>query len=361
MSALPPLYASWMERALPGAIPSESKATCDKCAMCTRSDEPSNGASFFNSETKCCTYLPELYNFLVGAVLADEDPAMEKGRASVEERLEAKLEVTPLGLGKSPSYNLLYEHSLDAFGLSRKMRCPHYIEEEGGSCGIWRHRNAVCTTWFCKHERGATGLKFWRTILRLLSQVEKELSRWCVLELGLETKALELLLLHTPTNRSQNKLNAEQIDHVADLKAYRQLWGKWMGQEREFYQECARLVSNLSWEDILQICGPEVLLLTRLTREAYSRLTSNRLPESVRLKPLKILEVGRDWVKVKAYSNYDPLKVPRKLFEALPDLKGQLTVEALQTVANEKGLRLTNRLIQKMVDFEILTAETEAE
>jgi len=361
MSALPPLYARWMETALLGAIPRETKATCDKCAMCALSDEPGNGASFFNPEAKCCTYLPELYNFLAGAVLADEDPATEKGRVSVEERLEAKLEVTPLGLGQLPSYNLLYDHSLHAFGQSRELRCPHYIEDGGGSCGIWRHRNAVCATWFCKHERGATGLKFWRTLLRLLTQIEKELSRWCVLEIGIETRALELLLLNTPTNRRQTRLSAKQIDHVADLKSYRQLWGQWMGQERKFYQECARLVSNLSWEDTLHICGPEVLLLTRLTREAYDRLTLNRLPEFVRLKPLQIVEAGTDWVKVRTYSGHDPLKMPRKLFEFLPFLKGQLTTEALQSLANEKGLRLTDDLIQKMVDFEVLTAGTEAE
>ena len=37
----------------------------------------------FEPSTKCCTFLPELPNFLVGAMLADTDPAAAEGRASV--------------------------------------------------------------------------------------------------------------------------------------------------------------------------------------------------------------------------------------------------------------------------------------
>src|SRR5262245_22308800 len=119
MSALPPLYTGWMEKALPGEIPGESKSTCDKCAMCVHADERpgSGGTLFFNPQVKCCSYLPELPNFLVGGVLIDKDPAFQKGRASVEARLEAKVEVTPFGMGQFPSYSLLYANA-DAFGRS---------------------------------------------------------------------------------------------------------------------------------------------------------------------------------------------------------------------------------------------------
>lgn len=357
MSSLPPLYADWMKEALPGPIPSESKATCEKCAMCDHSGEPGHGALFFNPQAKCCTYLPELPNFLVGGILADEDPALAKGRASVEARLEAKIEVTPFGLGQPPSYNLLYTHAEDAFGQSRNLRCPHYVEEGEGFCGIWQYRNAVCTTWFCKHERGATGLKFWRALMRLLMQVEVGLSRWCVLELDLGIKALEILSARISAPRERPRLNAHQIDQIADPEAYRLLWGRWLGQEREFYRECARRVSPLSWEDITRICGPEVLILTRIGQETYDRLTSTQVPELLRLKPIQITGMGPDWVQVKTYSGYDPLRLPRKLLEALPYLASQPTPEALQTLENEKGLRLSRDLVRKLVDFDILTEE----
>ncbi|HET9234949.1 MAG TPA: hypothetical protein VFP10_12480, partial [Candidatus Eisenbacteria bacterium] len=73
MSALPPLYAAWMEKILPGKIPSENNATCDNCAMCAPEDQtPQSSGFFFDPHVKCCSYLPELYNFLVGGILADE-------------------------------------------------------------------------------------------------------------------------------------------------------------------------------------------------------------------------------------------------------------------------------------------------
>jgi hypothetical protein len=362
MSTLPPLYAGWMEKVLPGTIPSESRATCDKCAMCARSDErPGSDALFFDPHVKCCSYLPVLHNFLVGGILADEDPALSQGRASVEARLEARIEVTPLGLGRSAPYDLLYTHAKEAFGISRNLRCPHYIDEEGGRCGIWRHRNAVCTTWFCKHERGAIGLKFWRTLLQLLSRVEVGLSRWCVLELDIGTRALESLFPIGSANREPPKLNAKQIDQVADLEAHRLRWGKWLGREREFYRECARLVDDLSWEDIARICGPEVLVFTKLVQEAYDRLTSNQMPEIVRLQPVHIMGMGQDWVQVTAYSGNDPLKLPRKLLEVLPYLQSQPIAEALQAVQREKGLRLSLDVVRKLIDFDILAAAPETE
>lgn len=362
MSVLPPLYTGWMEKVLPGTIPNESKATCDKCAMCAHSGEqPGNGALFFDPHVKCCSYLPVLHNFLVGGILADEDPALGQGRASVEARLEARIEVTPFGLGQSAPYNLLYTHAKGAFGISRNLRCPHYIDEEGGSCGIWRHRNAVCTTWFCKHERGATGLKFWRTLLQLLLQVEVGLSRWCVLELDIGTRALESLFPLDSANREQPKLTANQIDQVPDLEAYRLLWGNWLGREREFYQECARLVNDLTWEDITRICGPEVLVFTKLVQEAYDRLTSNQMPEIVRLKPIQITGMGQDWAQVTAYSVNDPLKLPRKLLEVLPYLQSQPISEALQVIQREKGIQLNRDVVRKLIDFDILAAEPEAE
>jgi hypothetical protein len=76
--------------------------------MCQKpEDRPGQAMLFFNAETKCCTYLPALYNFLVGSILTDKDPAFAVGRASVEARLDAQVEVTPLGLGMSRPFRVL--------------------------------------------------------------------------------------------------------------------------------------------------------------------------------------------------------------------------------------------------------------
>jgi hypothetical protein len=356
MTALPPLYAGWAEKILPGTIPNESKATCDRCAMCDHTQERPGPSGFFDPLAKCCTYLPELANFLAGGILA-EAPAGSEGRASLEARLEAKIEITPLAVGRSPVDSLLFEHAADAFGRNRTLRCPHFIEEEGGgSCGIWQHRNAVCVSWFCKHDRGATGMRFWRALMHLLTQVEKGLSRWCVLELEIGIQALERLFVLSPGPRERLKLNGLQLDRVADLEAYRLLWGRWLGREREFYQQCARLVGDLSWDDVTRICGPDVRVLTQLVQEAYDRLTSDQVPEIVRLKDVQIIGLTHDSVQVATYSPHDPLKFPRKLFDVLPYLDNHPLSEALQTIEKEKGLRLSRELVRKLVDFEILSS-----
>ena len=60
------------------------------------------GALVFAAETKCCTYVPEVPNFLVGRILDDPDPAFAPGRATVNQRIDARVSVTPLGLGRPP-------------------------------------------------------------------------------------------------------------------------------------------------------------------------------------------------------------------------------------------------------------------
>src|SRR5689334_22795067 len=55
----------------------ETRATCGSCAMCAKPDQPVlPGADYFIEGAKCCTYEPTLPNFLAGAILADDDPAL---------------------------------------------------------------------------------------------------------------------------------------------------------------------------------------------------------------------------------------------------------------------------------------------
>src|SRR4051812_29785332 len=129
---LPPLYARWLEELGCGPLPEEREATCSDCAMC--SDDPHAVGEFFDPHTKCCTYVPELFNFLVGRVLADEsaDPVARRGRKSVVKRIRDADGVTPLGLGRPRAHLSLYRQSSDAFGHAQSMRCPHYVDEAGG-------------------------------------------------------------------------------------------------------------------------------------------------------------------------------------------------------------------------------------
>ena len=355
-SPLPPFYAGWTAELLTGPVPHESEATCSDCAMCSTGARPAGASEFFyNPRTKCCTYVPALANFLVGRILADDDPAAARGRASVESRLQAGIAVTPLGLGQPPTFTFLYDKTVPgSFGHSLALRCPHYLEEEGGKCGVWRHRASVCTTWFCKHVRGAVGQKFWQALHRLLSGVEHSLCRWCVLQLDVGAAALEKLF---PMPRQAGKpdvMDWHNLDNIVDPAVYRSLWGRWAGREAEFYKECGRLIDSLKWPDVVAIGGPDIQISARLVREAHGALLSEETPECVKIGKLSILSANRDSSCVYGYSGTDALELPGALMDVLPYFDGRPTREALARIEAETGIAVDPALVRKLVDFEIL-------
>src|SRR5215217_4529929 len=117
-SSLPPLYANWMSEALEGNIPGEIKATCENCAMCNKTAPHNPKGLYFNPKTKCCTYLPELPNFLVGRIITEPDANSVPGRDRLLERIREGISTTPFGVVKPARYELLYNQASDFFGKS---------------------------------------------------------------------------------------------------------------------------------------------------------------------------------------------------------------------------------------------------
>lgn len=354
-SPLPPLYAAWVDELFRGPIPRETEATCSDCAMWPGPNDRGREGDFFRPDTKCCTFIPELPNFLVGRILSAKDPRLAAGKASVEGRLKGGIGVSPLGLSRSRVQDLLYIQGTGAsFGRNRTLRCPHYLEKEGGLCGIWLHRNATCATWFCKHVRGAVGDRFWSSLHQLLGKVELALVRWCVLELGMDSEALASLFPPPRTPGQPEPLEPHEIDGVVEPSRYRATWGNWWGREREFYKRCGRIVSALSWPKVISIAGPEVRLHARLTREAYAALVATAVPDRLVSAPLRISPMGEDTSRVVTYRPYDPLALSKAVLDLLPLFDGRPTKEVLRRIRKEKGLRLGKELVQKLADFEIL-------
>lgn len=367
-SVLPTIYASWVDQLLGGAIPEETRATCEDCAMCAKpGDAPGTGSPiYFNPKIKCCTFLPALPNFLVGRILLEDvsrQPDLAHGQASVRERLRARVAVTPLGIAHAPVYDLLYRSNPDTFGRSSTLLCPHYVKESG-RCGIWRHREATCATWFCKHVRGATGKAFWEMLHQLLSVVEKELSQWCVLELGVDSQVLQTLFptsVSQPAGSAGNGSSGTALEGVVDAEAYRAAWGHWEGREEEFYRACARLVDQLSWADVTAICGPEVRLLGQLAGESYKTLISDEVPDTLRMGSYNVISSSPHSTRVWTYSGFDPLDVPNPLVNLLHYFDGRPTDEALWAIADEEGIMLDESLVRKLADFKILLPQAPGE
>jgi hypothetical protein len=355
-SPLTPMQTAWMSQILDGPIPAETRATCDDCTMCSH---VTPGAESFNPETKCCTFSPELANFLVGQVLADEDPAGAVGRASVQARIAAGIAVTPLGLLPPAVDRVLYRFgSARGFGQARAMRCQHYVEE-GGLCGIWRHRNGICATWFCKHVRGEAAWIFWERVKDLLSAIEDDLARWCLLELGIGQAALARLF---PPSRERAApqsfdLTLADIEHRSDPDRSRALWGTWAGRETEFFCECARLVDGIDVAKIVGRCGPDIRVRVELVRSTWQRLREPEPPARLRVGQLQVIRMDPGTCRVVTYSGFDPVEMPRTLFDVLHHFDGRPTAEAQRAIRDAGGPELTAGLVLKMADFGVLVAD----
>jgi hypothetical protein len=343
---LPRLYGPWMRTITGGAIPAETNATCDNCAML-----PSPGsapdATYFHPDTKCCAFQPHLPNYLAGMILSNFDASMAVGRAELEQRIARRVGVSPRWAGPGGVFGLLYRSTPNVFGRAPGLRC-HFLSPTGG-CGIWKYRPGVCATWFCKYVRGNTGARFWRLTDRLLQNVEMELGLWCLAELNVGLSEGEDALPRSAPDVSE-------LGGEINWAEYRKLWGTWAGREANFYRECARLVEPLGWEQVEQICGPRVRILRALVHDAYAHLGSDAIPERLRMGRVQFAGAQGGGYKIVSYSNYDPLLLPEKLARALPYFDGRPTEDALEAILTEQGLRLQLGLVRRMVDFGVLEA-----
>ncbi|HWA15773.1 MAG TPA: hypothetical protein VG817_05030 [Gemmatimonadales bacterium] len=352
-SPLPPLYERWMRECLTDPVPNEAKATCGDCAMCAAPGlaPAPDDAVFYDPATKCCSYMPLMWNFLTGAVLSDDSPEATRGRRTVEARIDAGIAITPLAMERTPVYNLLYGHIPDAFGRARSMRCPHFIEE-GGLCGVWRFRESTCATWFCKHERGAVAKEFWVRLHRLLALVERNLAGWCVLELDMGTDALRTIFpFPTPPD---HPVTGGDFDGRPDPARQRALWGRWHGREREFYREAHGLVGRLGWRDVLGVCGPEVRAAEQIARKAFADLREQSLPSQLRAGLFRQQPLPDGGAMVTTYSPLDPLQLSPEILQILPYFQGQSAKAARNEIERELGFEVETELLRKLADFGLL-------
>jgi hypothetical protein len=305
-------------------------------------------AVYFHPATKCCAYQPDLPNFLAGRILSDSDPSMAAGRASLEQRIARRVAVTPSGAGSGGAFKLLYGNTPGVFGRAPALRCP-YLGPEGG-CGVWRHRPGVCATWYCKHVRGQTGFRFWKLADKLLREVEGDLALWCQAELHAGLAELADLAPR------RDQPDVSELDGEIDAPRYSKLWGQWAGRETAFYQACAELVEPLSWERVESICGPRVRVLAGLVRDAYGNLTSDAIPERLKLGAIRLVAGAEGKLRIAAYSEFDPLLIPHKLAAVLGYFDGRPTEDALTAILSEQGLSLQPALVRRLLDFGVLVA-----
>ena len=274
LDELPALYGAFFPELFQREIPEETYATCSTCTMLPKDDgQDFLERYYYSKDTKCCTYMPDIPNYLVGALLADKQPALDEGRRRMRRQIANGVGVTPRGVGPSARYQLLYrEASREAFGRSRFLRCPYLLEETGG-CGVWQFRAAVCSTWFCKYRAGEHGLVFWDTLRDWLGIVQHDLSTYVLLQLGIDEP------WRKTDPKGKSGLSPEDIDEVRDPKVYQRYWGDWVGREEECFLEAFRIVQALTADDFERLLGVRQQAYVKKLERCLKRVVSPRPPQ----------------------------------------------------------------------------------
>ncbi|BDG01142.1 YkgJ family cysteine cluster protein [Anaeromyxobacter oryzae] len=328
--ALPALYHDLLGAPLDREVPEESKATCASCAMleggCGVVPSLDGRPRTFRADTKCCTFHPRLPGYLAGALLDDPDPRLAEGRRRVEARIASRVGVLPGWIHPPRAYTLLYDGARGAFGRARGLRCPFY-DEGTGACTIWAHREAVCSTYFCRYVAGADGRALWTAVKEYLSLVEIQLVRAALLEVAPELLESEL----DPAPRTAPP-GPEDIDGAAPPDAeYAAAWGAWAGRETELYRACHRFVRGLSAADVDALLGLDGTLARRKLARAADAATSSALPPVLRLDPSTTVAWLPDGsVALGAYSPLEAVALPGEAYRLLAKFTGDAPVEAVR-------------------------------
>jgi hypothetical protein len=342
----PTLYQDLLPEIMRQTIPKETKADCSNCSMAQR--DPTLGAAqrhLFRADTKCCTYHPKLVNYLVGGLLQDKRTALREG-------IQSRIGVTPWWVASSQLDQYLYSHAKDSFGKAARLRCP-YFSLDSGSCSIWAWREAVCSTWYCKYEAGKDGLNFWVSLKGYIGLVERQLSRYAMLQLDAD------LVLDDTMNAfySQEGLTQEHLDGEApDEALYARIWKQYAGREEEFYRCCHEIVSGLSAQDVDSLLGLDGQIKQRDVLRKLELCRSTTLPDRLRLNPqltIRWLESGE--IALSAYSEYDALALPGMVYPLLVAFDGrQSTAETRRILQREHQADLADEVLLMLCRYRIL-------
>ncbi len=292
-SSLPKFYKKFFPVFFHQEIPEESFATCSNCAMiCQDKNEFENVDQLrrkpFLASTKCCTYYPRLPNYLVGGLLSDNDPALKEGQIRIRQAIKRKIGITPYGVRPPGKYSLLYREGIDTFGHSRYLRCPYY-HIENGNCTIWKYREAVCSTYFCKTVAGMNGKMFWNALRIYLSSIEESLCEYVLLQMNFDSKDILSKFVSAPFSKNGNNSKAGRlsIEEMDDLppgeNAYKDMWKNWVNKEEAFYKTTYEIVNALTRKDLENITGVHQEVLFKDLQSAFNKMV--KIPKVVKLHP----------------------------------------------------------------------------
>jgi hypothetical protein len=331
-------------------VQEERHATCNECAMCTHGTGGFPPEGFFSPTTKCCTYHPMLPNYAVGGLLLDTSDAGREGRRRVQEKIAARVGVTPFGILPPPRVHFLMKHGKAGFGQATSLICP-YLDREQRACTVWAHREGECATWFCKHNNGQDGRVFWSALRDYLFEVERVLISHTLRELGFDPQRV----LNWPGAPAW--LDGRDLDDLPPPDArYAAAWEPWAGREAELYTTAYGVVARLDREAFARAAGVKLDLLGDALARTHRTMTSPALPDPLIKNPrMQIFRSFDDSVVLATYSSFDPTRLRKQVFDLLERFDGRTPTAAVrESIHADTGMRVSDSFIVRLYQQRIL-------
>ena len=347
---LPPVYQDMVGDVFDRPKVNETRANCAQCSMCNWGQPSPVPMDYFNKETKCCTFFPQLPNYLVGAILADPSPEMAEGKKRIREVIANRMGTLPMSLNRPRKMTFLMSNYGEAFGRARSLLCPYFnTESPEYACTIWNHREAVCMTYYCKYDGGQRGFEFWAALKEYLFFIQRILSQVVTERIDPTVKEPAFKPMY---------VSAEDMDDKPPKDAeYAAWWGSWVGREEEWYLKCHEWVKGISRADFKKNADETKEGQKYLGRvmAAYEKLDNKILPASlVRNSMMKEAHAGEK-VVVTTYSRYDSLALDKELYDVVGLFKADLSLqENLDRLAKDEGIELAPELVEYLYAAGIL-------
>lgn len=304
--------------------------------MCKKAEGNVPNGVFFRPDVKCCSYHPKLPGYLVGATLAEGG----EGARRIEAKIAGRVGVTPQWISAPQKFLVLYEAARDSsFGRSPALLCPYF---DNGRCSVWKNRESVCATYFCKYENGAVGRAFWVALRNYMGVMERALAAHAVRIVAPELVEPQVQRL---------KLSIDELeDRPPSDEAYAAWWGAWNGREKELYIASQRVISELSRDEFERIVHNERgRELYADVHKRYDELREPKLAERLVLNPEMTKMRFENGMAVTTYSVYDTLFLADPLYPVLEKFRADETVkDGLARLARDEDIRIDEDLLLMM-------------
>jgi len=249
---LPAIYNNFFPDFISQTEWTEKKATCHDCANFPK----------YKKDLKCCTYEPFVANYLAGEILENKS----LGAKVILSKISNYNFVLPLGIVPSIGFQMKFNHrKSNDFGNKREWLCPYY-NTDNNNCSIWQSRSSICSTYFCKSDKGRQGLGLWKKVEEFLTYSETALAEECMVQMGYSPKHMDRCLDFinryeaTEAEKKQKKLTRKQVDEI---------WDHQQQNEVQFYKRCYRFVKSLNRSEFLEIIG---LIGLNLENELWQKI-----------------------------------------------------------------------------------------